>query len=51
MIVGLADKLVEEPWQKLWAPEKVTVGISYTFTINRAGELVPAALLAVQTSV
>ena len=51
IMVGLADKFVEDPWQKLWLPENETTGVSYTFTIYITGVAVAPALAAVQTNV
>ena len=33
-VVGLADKLVPEPWQKNVLPENVTLGFSKTLTLK-----------------
>jgi hypothetical protein len=46
IIVELAIMFVEDPWQKLVAPENVTVGVSKTLTTNVTGELVPEPFVA-----
>ncbi len=51
MIVGLAERLVPEPWQKIVAPEKVTVGVSNTVTTNEVVLLEPKPLEAEQYTV
>jgi len=50
-IVELACSAVDDPWQKVFAPEKVTVGVSKTFTVNVLGALDPNELLATQVIV
>jgi hypothetical protein len=47
-MVELACKLVDEPEQKKLVPEKVTVGVSNTFTTNEVVALVPKPLVAEQ---
>lgn len=47
-MVGLADRIVAEPWQIVVAPENVTVGVSKTVTTKEAVGLVPFALVAEQ---
>jgi hypothetical protein len=46
IIVELAIMLVEEPWQKLVAPEKVTLGVSKTLTVKEVGVPEPDPFVA-----
>lgn len=45
-MVELADKLVEEPWQNVLAPENVMLGVSNTVTTNDCVGLLPDPFVA-----
>jgi len=45
-MVELAERFVEEPWQNVLAPEKVTVGVSKIVTTNDCVGLLPEPFVA-----